>query len=394
MSRIDFNKDAASIAVTDKISRATGINNFSPSSKVRLISDILVDEISNTAETINQSLDALYLETAIGNDLDVKAAQYGIYRKIRDSIFIDKDDSIILIEPKVFGQTFGDSIRETALIRRGETLSLGSSFEVSISEDVTISPGLSNVPISGTVQSTSEGGFTINTNDVYKLDTLSTSLGIGTNTLQVRFLKPISIDGGRESDELLRARAILSRNGRSIGTIDSIEAAINQVPDVSGYIVLQNIRGSGSVDIGFVTQELQDSLLDDGLSQMRTMLFAELSDVMPIGKSLNIFTPAPALLNIAFTSDLGEEMDKNIKDVMVAAFIDNYVYSDSNIIAASDIELSVNTIIPDANVKITNMALYDESIDATIFISSSIVVAPSSYFIYLENDLIARTVDV
>lgn len=391
MSRINFNKEAVSTDIINRISQATGIDAITRSSKTRLISDILVDELSNMADAYNESTDGLYVETAIGKDLDIKGAQYGLYRKIRNSIYIDKADNILSIEPQVEGQIFGDTVKEVSTIRRGETLNIGTVFQITVAEDITILPQDSIVIISGTLHSVGDVGFATYEGDVYKIDTLSTSIGLSTNTLQIRTLKPVALDGQRETDDEFRARIELARSGDRFNSVAVIRSIIGQLPDISGSSLIIGKRGSGTIDVGFTTGALQKVGSDPMLGTLKGLLSTQVSSGSALGASTSIYVPSLLELHIEYSSPASEAMDQNIRDAIVKVFLESYRYSESNSISSSTLEAGVVDILKTETISITSMSLVDPGIGASIFNGINTVISPQRYFMFLEASTISRS---
>ena len=391
MSRINFNKDAVSIDILNRISSSTGIDGITRSSKTRLISDILVDELSNMAEAYNETTDGLYVETATAKDLDIKGAQYGLYRRIRNSIYIDKTDNILAIEPQIEGQVFGDTIREASVIRRGETITIGTVFTITVAEDITILPQDNIVMISGTINSVADVGFATFEGDVYKIDTLSTSIGLSTNTLQIRTLKPIALDGQREEDDQFRSRIELARSGDRFNSVAVIRSTVGQLPDISGSSLIIGKRGSGTIDVGFTTGALQANGSDPMLDTLTGLLATQIASGAALGASTEIYVPNLLELHIEYSTTASESLDQNIKDAIVQAFLEEYRYSENNTMSSSILEESVYEVLRTETISITSMSLFDPGIGANIFNGINTVIAPQRYFMFLEASTISRS---
>lgn len=391
MSRINFNKDAVSIDILNRISSSTGIDGITRSSKTRLISDILVDELSNMAEAYNETTDGLYVETATAKDLDIKGAQYGLYRRIRNSIYIDKTDNILAIEPQIEGQVFGDTIREASVIRRGETITIGTVFTITVAEDITILPQDNIVMISGTINSVADVGFATFEGDVYKIDTLSTSIGLSTNTLQIRTLKPIALDGQREEDDQFRSRIELARSGDRFNSVAVIRSTVGQLPDISGSSLIIGKRGSGTIDVGFTTGALQENGSDPMLDTLTGLLATQIASGAALGASTEIYVPNLLELHIEYSTTASESLDQNIKDAIVQAFLEEYRYSENNTMSSSILEESVYEVLRTETISITSMSLFDPGIGANIFNGINTVIAPQRYFMFLEASTISRS---
>ena len=389
MSQINFNRENVSIDLAQKVADATGISRYSQSSKMKLLIDIFSDEMSNLAETYNEAVNSIYSDTAKGTDLDVKGAEYGVYRKVRSSIYIDGADRIASIKPKTEGQVFGDTILEPITIARGEIIDVGSSFYIITSKEINIVRIESEVLVSGTIVSSTDSGFNINSGDTYEMtprDRLSSSL----STLMIEFSKPVSIDGGVETDDEFRNRVLLARDGSNIATLSGIESAVLSTPQLNGYSILENKRGSGSLDIGIVTDRLQSTSIDPDLNSTIRSIETDLREVAPLGSDILLFPPDKLNLQLTYSTSSNIVSDNNIRDAIKEAFRASYRYKSTNSIYAADIEKQVGAVLPEVSIIITNMDLYDETISAVISSSSNMVVAGAGYYIFLEEDGINR----
>jgi len=392
MSQINYNRDAIAESLALKLSRATGISEFSNSSKVKLMSDIFAEENTNLAESYNLAVDGLYSETAEGEDLDLKGAQYGIYRKSRNSIYIDKSDAIMAIRPNRDGDTFGDSVRQPLILAKGERIELGSSFFLITSEDIYIMPADSQIYISGTLLSEDGVGFIINSGDSYKLSTRylrEQSL----DSLVINFKKPISVNGEAEDDDSFRVRVILARDGDNVATTSAVQQEILSQPDISGLSFLENMRGSGSLDVGITSELLQESGEDINSDSMIGLLRTDLLSVLPFGVDLEIFIPERLELLVEFQrEELSNISKENIESSILEAFYGLYRYSSTNSLSLLSIEEEVNTTL-DTSIKINSMSLLDSSIGAILTTSSNTIVSPIDNFMFLERSNITEVED-
>ncbi len=391
MSQINYNRDAIAQSIALKISEATDITSFSQSSKLKLLVDIFSNEITNLAKSYDLAVQGLYAETAIENDLDIKGAQYGVYRKNRNSIYADKSDGIMMIRPKEEGDFFSDSIREPITINRGERLDVGSTFYIIVAEDIYIVPSDILVLVSGTVISEDGSGFTINKDDVFKMKSRYGDTS-KLNSLLLEFLKPISIDGSQESDDDFRRRVILARDGDNIATTSAIMGEVSALPELSGYSIMENKRGSGSLDIGVTTRTLQETSEDENLFSTLGVLRTSILLVAPVGIDVLIYAPNIINLIIEYSTESNNISDENILSAIVESFRSIYTYNAINSISAMAIEDKVNALLPTVSIVITKMDLFDPSINAVISTSSNTVMAPLDYFIYLDKDSITREV--
>jgi len=393
MSQINFNRENISINLTQKVAEATGIEKYSQSSKMKLLIDLLSNEITNLAQVYNSTVDSIYSDTAQGVDLDVKGAEYGVYRKIRNSIYIDITDQMMIIRPKDSSQIFGDTILEPITIPRGEIIDVGSSFYIITSEDINIIRADSSVIVSGTIISSTNGGFNINQGDTYEMTPRNRFID-NINTLLMEFLKPLAIDGGEETDDQFRERVLLARDGSNIATIEAIESVIISTPRLSGFSTLENKRGSGSLDVGIVTEGLQQNSTDPNIDSTIRSIKSELRQVIPLGTDVLIYRPEKLNLRIEFSTGESSISDANIIDSISEAFRLVYKYNYINTLFSKDIERRLTTLLPEVSVVITSLELYDENINAIISSSSDMVIAGTGYYMFLNENDIKREEDM
>lgn len=391
MSLINLNRNDISTNMQDKIASSIGITNFSQTSKVKLLTDIFSEEISNLAEVQNNSVLNMYSDTATGESLDVKGSQYGVYRKIKDSIYITKEEVTAFIRPKIDGEVFGDTIRQTIVLQRGEKIRIGTSYNIILSENVSIQPASSTAPVAGTIVSSENTGLEINEGDTFKIETTS-RLSDNLNTVLLEFSSPISIDGGLESDDSFRRRVILARDGNNIATPSSVIQTIVTLPDLLGYVFMEGKRGSGSLDIGVMTETLQRDSTDGDMESTIQLLKTDLKDVAPMGSDILIYSPSKLTLIVDYVSNGDDTSDENIKTSILEAFFNVYEYNNQNELLVRDLEREVYSLIPSANVNISSLSLYDETIRANVASSGERISAAPDYFMFLDIASINREI--
>jgi len=312
-----------------------------------------------------------------------------VYRKIQSSIYIDKSDHIAYIKPQVEGDTFGSSINNTLVIPRGERINIGSSFYIIVSEDILLEQSAYEVPISGTIMSVNNSGFNISASDTFKMQSRN-RYEVSYSSILVEFQKPISVDGGEEDDETFRSRVLLARSGEDMATYSAIIAEILSVPEISGYTALENKRGSGTLDIGITTNVMQETSIDESITSLLMLMNTSLMSVLPMGLNVELFYPQKLDLMVMYTSEHSGISVKNIENAVLDAFESLYTYNQANVLSAQLLQDRVYNLLPEANIVITELSLFDQTIDNVISISGNEVRAPHNFFMYLQPDNIIR----
>lgn len=388
MSKIKFNTDLVASGILRRIRSSTGIDTVSKSSKIRLISDIVSEEISNAAIVYNNTIESMYAEHAEGNDLDIKGAQYGIYRIIKESIPVNKQDYIIIIEPKIAGDDFSSSNNSIVIIPARSSMTVGNVFKMTLTEDVVMNPGENKVGVSAVIESVSDSGFSISEGKVLKIATLSSVIGLSTNSLQVRVAKAIAVVGRRESDNEFRQRIIIEKAKKRFNSIPYIRGLFSDKFGVAGVSISTNMRGSATMDIGFVTKKLIEERQDDNISALLGFMKSKILEVTTPGTDLDIYVPEGMKLTINYRTNSADT--RQTVDSILLAFSERYRYSEINSVSLSSIESEARSLSRDDSLELYLGTITDLRLGVDIYASSVDIICPKKHFLHLDSQDIIK----
>lgn len=388
MSKINFNKGLVADDILYRISESTGIKSISKSSKVRLLSDILSEEISNASAVFNSTVDSMYAEFASGSDLDIKGIQYGAYRILKESVAVGSQDNILILESREKDGKFSEIISSAITLERGKEMSVGNVFKITLTEQLVIEPSDSAISISAIIRSTSGSGFSTREGQVFKVDTLSTDLGLATNSMQIRTAKAISIIGHKESDDDFRERVIIEKAKDKFNSVSYIKTIFSSRFRVTGSSILVNPRGSATMDIGFVTEALMTDGLDDSIESVLGFIEGKIAEVTTPGTDIDVYIPTQMALALEYNSN--SENDVQTKEAIIVSFKRRYDYDEYNTVDLSDIEIEARRLTGDDSLEITLATIRDDSIGLDIYSSSIAATCPKRSFLHLKEEDVTR----
>lgn len=388
MPQINYNKEIAETNTISRISSATGIDNFSDSSKIKNTARSISTDISNFIELVTDSIDSIYSSSATGRYLDLKGAEAGVYRNTISSIDIYSTDLVAEIRPRDEGKTFAEITAREVTIRKGEEIDVGSQFKIVFTDNVTFGPGISDVYPSLRIEvSDKSEGFSINPNDVFKVQSERAEVLAVAPFIELVFHKGIGLSSQNETDLEFRSKVIFARENSSVAVPGAIQTVVQSIPNYSGHSIYLNDRGSSTIDIGFITKVMQEDGADPSADSIKQLLEFRLRNVIAEGADYNVFMPLPLLLNIEYnySSELSIP-DETIVDAIYAGFSNSYIYSEENTVNSSSIETFVESILPSIdNLSITSLSLFDPEIKEYISFGSSFAAAPKGTFITLSR---------
>jgi len=393
MPQIDYDKRAASSNSLIKISRSTGIDNFSRTSKIRAISEIVSEDISIYTDISTDIMNNMYSTSAEGRYLDLKGSEFGVYRNTIDSIDIKSVDNIIRLKPRDENTSFSEIFGSVRNIYKFEEIDLGSNFKLVITENTQVTPQSSEVFLSGRVVSIDrDTGIQINEGDTFKVPDTMLDISFEASSLQIVFDKPISLEVGSESDEDFRPRVIFARDNSKFGVSGSIIRSLSDVPGLSGSTVYMDERGSGTVDVGIITQKLAAGEEDQSIDSIKRMVEYRLRSVVAEGIDYQVFIPEELKLIVTFTYESDVAIpDQTIIDTIYQAIENINIYGTVGVISASAIEKEADSILDSiASIDIKTLSLLDTQIEEYISFGASSVVAPKGMFISINKSDIEK----
>jgi uncharacterized phage protein gp47/JayE len=389
MPRIRYDIEQARDNALLKIAESTGLNNFSNSSKIRVLADTTSDNINFFIDVISDIRDNLYPETANGRYLDAKATDYNVFRNSITSLSLKDTDLIVKIEPRNTDSEFSDVLTQARTIYAGEAVEGSSSFRIIFSEDITLNPGDTDLYASIRLESTLlDSGFVINQNDVFKLPSNLLELGSIGADIQLRFMKDVSLRAKDELDSDFRERVLLAKYSPSIAAVEAIQVVIASMPEVSGYAIYNNERGSSTFDVLIVTEDMQSKGEDPNASSIVDAISLRLRSTASAGISYTVNLPIKLNLNIQYSYTSDTEISENaIQDAIFASFNNLYVYTEDNQIDADNIENEVLALIPSLNTfTVDSMSLLDTVLEEYILTSTARAYGPKGTFITLAKE--------
>jgi uncharacterized phage protein gp47/JayE len=393
MPQINYDPGAASSNAQVKVAKATGLNNFSESSKTKAISDIVTSDVSTFIGVVSDVMDNMYPETSIGRYLDVNGAQNKVYRNTITHLDLKDTDLVVRITPRDAGSTFFDILRDSATIFPNEFIEVSSKFKIIFTAPVLIHPSSTELYASVRIESVDKSnGFTINTGDVFKFPSTFRSLASLGDDLQLVFEKEISLEVQDESDETFRQRVIAGRDSTNIAIPAAIGRAVSTAPNISGIAIYDKARGSSTMDIYLTTKKMQEGLEDDSASIVRDLIDFKLRSVASGGISYYVELPIKLELGIKYTYTSNLEIaPEAVAGGILTAFSSLYRLSNVNSVMGADLQRAVEQSMPSlTQLTITNMALFDTSLEEYISYSGVVAQAPKGTYITLSREDIEK----
>lgn len=394
MSQTNYDKQLASNISINRISAATGIDNFSETSKTRLITDAVAEDVFNFRDYTQDTISNLRIRSASGQHLDAMGADFNAVRRITPRLFLDKSDQIISIDTQVSEKTFGSVVGGLYTIPSGSALDLSGDVRLTLTEDAILSPSSSSVYISG-ILSTTGSSIDLSSGHAFKLPQDLTDRQQGLKFVQLTVLKPLYIETIEEDDEDYRLRIELSRSSGLVGLEGSIRKAALEIPGIKGHAVFAMERGSGSVDLGFTTHTLERDGEDPAIEAYLRFISNKMDlEVAAFGVDISIFTPTPAQLSLIFSHTSGPLItDAEVINTVYTVAKEWYDYSEDNYLDLRRIEIEAKNRLQDTSyLAITEASLYDPAILEVLSFYHDRVSVPRSKFMQITEDNI--TVEV
>jgi uncharacterized phage protein gp47/JayE len=393
MPLINYNKDVALNNSLLKISRATGIDNFSRSSKIRAIAEIVTEDISTYIDASNDLMDNMYSISAKGRYLDLKGSEYGVYRNTISSVDIRDSDQIVRVEPREQDVLFSDIFSTTGSINRFDEITLGTNLKMVVTGSTQIGPTSTDVFLSVRIESSgTTGAFKINAGDTFKIPETVSGISFQARSLQIKFEKPISLETGTEEEEAFRERVVFARDNSKFGVSGAIGRTIGAIPGISGFAIYPNERGSGTVDIGIVTPGLVSNGTDAAIQTVKTMVEQRLRSTVAEGISYEVFIPDGLRLLVSFSFESEQPIsDQTIVDSIYSAILKLNKYGLSNRITAGDIETEAERILSGIpSIRIQGLSLLDQAIGEYISFGANYIICPKGMYISVQKSDIVK----
>ena len=298
---ITYLQDAANWA--DGIPKIT---DFSPGSIIYTLLSAISVAVDTDAYAIYMARQAAYISTAIGSDLDNKAADYGITRKAA----LASSGSFVFT--KLIPSVSSTDIPIGTLI---STLpdSNGNVITFATTADATLSAGQTTVTVNATCQILgSTGNLAANT----ALLVSSAVPGID----GVELLTSITNGVVTETDDSLRARTLAAFASLATGTLAWYQETALSVAGIQSATVVPQNRGPGTVDV-FIVGENNTIPSTTLQSQVQAVLNAG----RPITDDAKEQTPTALIANATIQIHLLSGYDSTIASNSVQTAVTNYI---------------------------------------------------------------------
>lgn len=386
----NYNKDIGTANILSKISTATGIDNLSNTSIIRLISQASAADVEflvgNQQLTINQVFGA----TASGKFLDYKGSDHGISRNIIDSIIVFATDQAIKLEVDSDVDTFGGVLDTASLAIPANTMlaNISNKYTITTIYDINLSPSSSSQYIDvvitpfdqTTVDSTT---FSINTGDIIGL-AYSNVISDLYNNCQLSTDKTIIIETQNEIDDDYRLRIQNARVQPTVGAVQGFAFLLDEIPQLLGYSIVSNQRNNHSVDFNIVTQSLIDgtnySFVPAYVANLATNYFA-------YGTDLLVQFPSQLEIFIQYTTGNSESISNDaINSTIQTLFNSQFLYSQSNLIEFNVLEAAVKAALPQLSAFTVNeLKGFDTNLQMYVLDVTNDVSVPLSYYCYIND---------
>jgi uncharacterized phage protein gp47/JayE len=357
------------------ISTNTGINNFSNTSKIKNISDIIATEMSGLSDSIDEVTSRMFTSTAYDKFLDANGSEFGVYRKNIPAISIKAEDQVAYIRYIKNNVNFPSQLVGKVLIEAGKNIEFGGRFNVVFLDDVVLDAGTIEKPVSIRIQPISGADYiAIDNGDRYRLDTTLIPL---LSELILDFDKPIVLTKTKESDIDYRLRIELSKTSYKTGSTSAIENMLMDAPGVHGFDIFN--YNNGIVHIYITTKVLEDIGIDQDADFVIEYIKSSLEYIGSAGVEYNVALAKPVnfLATYSYDDTLIDEVVAT--DAIIKACKDTYKYGVVSAINIGNINAFLDALLGENVVVIKNVSLFDESLDITLS-SDTILQIPSWEF--------------
>lgn len=384
----EYNKSAVRDNTVIKLGRATGITNFSNSSKLKNISDIVSNDVFLFTDELHTAINNIHEETATGNFLELLASKHGVYKNRTTHYDILASDQILKIKPKNPDETLSDLFSVSRYIYRGEKFNIGSGITMMILNNIEINSSSTDVYISARLSSDGTSNIQFNTEDVIKLVNTIDLKDVEAQLI-VEVQKDIALITSSEKEADFRSRVIRAKLSRKNVAIKSaIDNVLFEIPGNLEYAIYNNEGGSGNIDIYFITQKQKANSVDASSSTISRLISSRLRSVIADGiqYSVNPATPIETHIKFQYVADIEIDID-TFKNAIYTAFFMFYKFNESNVLLIENIETFVQQKIPAlTSINIVDVSLFDTSINEFISYGNQRAIAPKGTHMTISKD--------
>lgn len=354
----NLNQTILAANITTEVNDNLGISNTSQSSKIRLLADSLSSEIFSIIQNTDEVVRRMYTSTAAGKFLDANGAEWNLFRGKVPSVNIPKEDATVFIVPSVTSEGFDDILIGRRMITAGESFEIGGKYKITILEDVVPLTKFTDIAAHIRLEPINDvTDFYVNEGSGFRPYNATNPY---LDMFGVRFDSPISFDTIPVDDETFRAEIEKEKSENDVSSAQSVRNAVARVPGLNGYAVIDNEFGTGVVSVYMVTND--QVKIGEDLNYVTYLRYLKNALVAKIPGGVTIRTLQPNRLNlkVTYTKNDTTISDAIAKEMIKAAILDAYSYSETQIIDASVISNIIRQNYTfSKNLTVTEVACFD-----------------------------------
>lgn len=379
-------------SILKKISYATGIDNPTKSSKVGQIVEAIKTEIADYSGFITEKINDMRYTTASERALDLIGAGEGVFRNTRQYIDILASHSVIKI--KLSNGDYFDKVRNVSpYIESGTTFQMSQELQIQLLDEVRLNPGEKEVYVSARLYVQQDGGgVSISKGKQMILPLQYNEYANSNEALVFEFDQPVRFDITNNDDDFFRSRIGAKKTDPLRTSGSSLEIAIREVAGVSGVYIKANMRGPGTIDIGFVSNAmLLGEQTDSDKGYMKSAIEQAIQRNYAYSAQVKVLIPAACVIMFDYQNE-STVADDVVQDAIIKAFNSAYLYSEYNGFLVQDIEDRVKRSLRIEDFEIVQASLYDPNIDYVISISSQEIIAPINVYMITNSTSLRKVV--
>ena len=384
MSIDSINKNILSLRIIENINSNLGIDNNSLSSKTRLLSDSLAEEIDSIASLTTEAISRVSTSTANGVYLDMNGAEFGVYRNYSPYLIVDKDNAAY-IKPINSTDGFDDIMVGKQIINAGEFVEVDGSYIVTFLKpviveskfiDVEVSIRIEPIDTASAIRISANTNFEMNGNNNPYLEYVVLSVVADINT-------PFQAIG----DEDFRIAIQKKKALENVSSEEAISTAISLIKGINGYTVSSTEKGVGNIVIRIVTSDMIFLGSDNRFANISAFIKGSLNNVVPAGINIDVEIPEQYNLKIRFNKNNSAVPAAIISEAITEFVKLNYQYADTQIF---DVEAMTKSLASQykslKDVVITEVSVFDNLINETIVDYTNFIELDRLSYITISSD--------
>lgn len=330
--------------------------------------------------------------TASERALDLIGAGEGVFRNTRQYIDILASHSVIKI--KLSNGDYFDKVRNVSpYIESGTTFQMSQELQIQLLDEVRLNPGEKEVYVSARLYVQQDaGGVSISKGKQMILPLQYNEYANSNEALVFEFDQPVRFDITNNDDDFFRSRIGAKKTDPLRTSGSSLEIAIREVAGVSGVYIKANMRGPGTIDIGFVSNAmLLGEQTDSDKGYMKSAIEQAIQRNYAYSAQVKVLIPAACVIMFDYRNE-STVADDVVQDTIIKAFNSAYLYSEYNGFLVQDIEDRVKRSLRIEDFEIVQASLYDPNIDYVISISSQEIIAPINVYMITNSTSLRKVV--